>query len=148
MTRTLPPWMTVSPDGAIIVDPDLAYPSVIKKIVASAKAEIAATTTRSPDQRKRHDLLTYIVKAGEDGGADQYLLETALQCIKQHVRALVEGTEYDTRSRGMAITIKISGAGGRKDRWSLRGHAKGRGAVAAARGRESLTHYQKISALL
>lgn len=56
--RNLPPWITRREDGVFVVDPDLAYPTIL------AALEV------------------------DEDDVDQYWIEVAYQCAKLHVQAI------------------------------------------------------------
>lgn len=126
MGRKLPTWLKRREDGAFVVDPDRIYPKVFELLGV------------------------------KDADVDQYWVETAYQCAKLAVQALILDSDLDPRPSGMALTIVIDSGGGRKDRWALSKFQPGRGihnpdvpgALAATKGREARGHFSRIAAQL
>lgn len=120
MSRKLPSWLTVGPKGAFYVDPDIAYPHILKLIGV------------------------------KDGQVNQYWMEVALQCAKLAVEEIVRGTDLDPRP-ARVITIMITAAAGRKDRWATKKFPHGRGELAATASRsrhepsEAKRHFWRIA---
>jgi hypothetical protein len=79
--KTLPPWLSRRDDGVFEIDPDLAYPAILKALGI------------------------------RDSEIDQYWLEVAYQCAKLHVQELVSGSELDPRPKmALQIHILSHGA--------------------------------------
>jgi hypothetical protein len=76
----LPKWMSRNKSGAFIVDPDLAYPAILKALGV------------------------------EEKDFDQYWIETAYQCAKLAVNDAVAGTDMDPRpEKPLVILIQSLG---------------------------------------
>lgn len=114
MARKLPKWLTRRADGAFVIDPDIAYPQILTLLGV------------------------------KDGDLDQYWIETAYQCSKLAVQALIDGTELDPRPK-MGFVIIIDSSGTRKDRWALRSHKRGKGAEVATKGLEAKRNFARIA---
>lgn len=65
--KKFPAWLTRREDGVFVIDPDIAYPTILKAL------------------RIKDDQL------------DQYWLEVAYQSAKLFTQDLIAGTEYDPR---------------------------------------------------
>ncbi len=106
----LPAWLTQ--DGTkpnlFHIDPDIAYPAVIGRL----------------EQLN--------VKTGD---TDQYWLEVAFQVTKIVAQDLISDNGLDPRPSA-ALILSIQSGGGRKGRWALRGFNKGKGTIAATKGKE------------
>jgi hypothetical protein len=72
---------------------------------------------------------------------DQYWIEVAYQCCKLHVQELRASLEPAPKA---PLQIHVHGFSGRKDRWALANHPRGRGPEAATQGREARSHYARI----
>jgi len=76
MAKTLPKWLTRAEDGAFVIDPNIAYPEILKALGVA------------------------------DKDVTQYWIECAFQCAKIAVQDLVTGTELDPRpARALVIVI-------------------------------------------
>ena len=73
----LPGWAARRADGVIVVDPAVAYPTLLHEL----------------------GVLT------ED--LDQYWVEVAYQCTKMEIQRCLGGTEFDPRASGLPLAIKI-----------------------------------------
>jgi hypothetical protein len=76
MAKTLPKWLSRAEDGSFIIDPNIAYPEILKHLGVDAK------------------------------DVNQYWIESAFQCAKIAVQELVYGTELDPRpARALVIVV-------------------------------------------
>lgn len=118
--RQLPKWITRRDDGAFVVDPDIAYPLILKEMGVN------------------------------DGEADQYWIECAYQCAKLKVQELVTGTELDPRPKlGFVIIIDSSGGRKDRWALSkFKPGVAGRDVNAATKGLHAKAHYRRIQARL
>lgn len=71
---------------------------------------------------------------------DQYWLEVAYQCVKLDVQMAIAGTEFDPRISNRPAQFHFL----RADQWAQKKHPVGRGAQAAAQGKEARGHYIRI----
>ena len=81
MAVNLPAWLSRRDNGVFVIDPDIAYPAILKRLG---------------------------VKTGD---YDQYWLETAYQCAKLAAQELILGTELDPRPAATLVLIIDSGGG-------------------------------------
>lgn len=148
--RQVPKWVTIGPDGGFYIDPDLAYPAILKSMAESARRELQAIDPKADDAatKERIKRLEHVAKA--DTEADAYLLEIAYQCAKLKVQELFTDTEHDPRPNGGFIIHVVSGSG-RKSRWA---NAKvspgraGRDMNAATKGLHAKQLYGRIASKL
>lgn len=75
---------------------------------------------------------------------DQYWLEVAYQCAKMDLQMSLVGTGYDPRTSRMPVEFHFSKA----PEWALSRFEKGRGIIAASKGREARAHYKKVRGAL
>lgn len=123
MAHKLPKWLTVRKNGVVVVDPDIAYPLILKELGVAEK------------------------------DVDQYWIEVAYQCAKMATQDLIFDSEYDPRpknhgDKGSALVILIEAGGDRKDRWALKKFPVGKGIMVATKGLEAKGHYARIAKAL
>jgi hypothetical protein len=111
----LPAWLTQdgSKPNMFHIDPDIAYPAVIARL----------------EQLN--------IKTGD---TDQYWLEVAFQITKIVAQDLIGDADLDPRPAA-ALILNIQSDGGRKGRWAMRGFNKGKGTIAATKGKEARNTY-------
>lgn len=71
---------------------------------------------------------------------DQYWLEVAYQCIKMDVQAALEASPLNPILNGKPAQINFT----RADRWALNKYRRGKGTLAASKGREARDHYLRL----
>ncbi len=81
MAVQLPPWIAQRSKGVFAIDPDIAYPAVLRLLDVKQK------------------------------DYDQYWIEAAYQCVKLAAQDLIYGTELDPRPAKALVLIIESGEG-------------------------------------
>lgn len=122
MPQSLPACITQDAvkTNVFYIDPDIAYPAMITKL-----EQIGSKT----------------------GATDQYWLESVFQITKIIAQGLINDAGLDPRPSA-TLNLSIRSDGGRKDRWGLTTVPKGRGLIAATKGREARqTHAQNSAPL-
>jgi len=118
--KTLPKWLSRRADGAFVIDPDIAYPLILKELGVN------------------------------DGDLDQYWIECAYQAAKLATQDLVTGTELDPRPKlGFVIVIDSAGGRKDRWALKNHKPGKpGRDVNAATKGLQAKQHYTRIAGRL
>lgn len=116
----LPKWLSQRADGAFVIDPDIAYPIMLRAMGVN------------------------------EADADQYWIECAYQCSKMEVQNLITGTELDPRPKmGFVIVIDSSGGRkDRWALRNFKPGKPGCDINAATKGLQAKQHYARIAARL
>lgn len=114
----LPKWLTRRKDGAFVVDPNIAYPLILKELKV------------------------------KDGEVDQYWIECAYQCAKLKVQELITDTELDPRPDAGFVIIIDSGGDRKERwaLRNFKPGSPGRDVNAATKGLQAKAHYRRIHA--
>lgn len=119
-------WLTRGPDGMLYIDPDIAYPAMLKALGV------------------------------EPEDIDQYWLEVCYQCVKLETDRIALERGFHPRQTGIGLSRTIMSEGGRKQRWAIKNYPDRHadvwpgtntprsGVDRATNGKEAREHYKRI----
>lgn len=112
---SLPKWAKAIGPGKVEIDVSVCYPALLEELGVA------------------------------EGQIDQYWLEVAFQCAKTDVQLAIAGTDMAPPAGGALVIFVTDPEKSEKgSKWAQKNHPKGRGAEAAARGKEARSHYARI----